>query len=191
MTAPPPSAVGAVLAHALARDPTLGRTRLVCIDGPAGSGKTTLAGALAAFVAHRASVAEVHMDDLYDGWAGLATAPERVARDIVDPLRDGRPGRYRRYDWLAGRFAETRDVPPVDVLVLEGVGAGARRYADAITTLVWVEAPADLRLRRGLARDGEDQRAHWERWMCDEQAHLAAEDTRDRADLWVDGRDLS
>ena len=27
--------------------PRLGRTRLVCVDGPAGSGKTTLAGRLA------------------------------------------------------------------------------------------------------------------------------------------------
>ena len=191
MTAPPPPAAGAVLAHALDHEPTLGRTRLVCIDGPAGSGKTTLAAAVAALAAHRASVAEVHMDDLYDGWAGLPGAPERVARDLVGPLREGRPGHYAHYDWSAGRFAETRDVPPVDVLVIEGVGAGARCYADAITTLVWVEAPADERLRRGLARDGEAVRGHWEQWMRDEQAHLAAEDTRDRADLWVDGRDLS
>ena len=26
---------------------------------------------------------------------------------------------------------------------------------------VWVEAPADLRLERGLARDGADAREHW------------------------------
>ena len=36
-----------MLALAASRPPTLGAGRLVCVDGPAGSGKTTLARALA------------------------------------------------------------------------------------------------------------------------------------------------
>ena len=36
-----------VLAATLDRSPTLGRTRFVCVDGPAGSGKTTLGTAVA------------------------------------------------------------------------------------------------------------------------------------------------
>ena len=38
-----------VLALAASRPPSLGAGRLVCVDGPAGSGKTTLAAALLAF----------------------------------------------------------------------------------------------------------------------------------------------
>jgi hypothetical protein len=52
---------------------------------------------------------------------------------------------------------------------------------------VWVEAPAPLRLSRGLARDGEDLAAHWRRWQETEAAHFAAEGTRGRADVRVDG----
>lgn len=176
-----------VVRRTLERPPTLGAGRLVCIDGPAGSGKTTLADAVVGAAGAHGTVALVHMDDVYEGWQGLADAVERLSRDVVGPLRDGRPGGYRRYDWHAGRLAEPRTVDPVDVLVVEGVGSGGSVFADAITTLVWVAAPRDLRLRRGLARDGEALRAQWLDWLDDEQAHFARERTRERADVLVDG----
>ena len=36
-------------------------------------------------------------------------------------------------------------------------------------------------------RDGEAYRPHWERWASQEAAHFAADGTRNRADLRVDG----
>ena len=57
--------------------------------------------------------------------------------------------------------------------------------------LGWVEAPYDLRLRRGLERDGDAFAPHWEQWAADEKVHFARERTRERADLLVDGRDGS
>jgi uridine kinase len=185
--AAPAAVADLVVRRALERPATLGRGRLICVDGPAGSGKTTLADAVAAAAARAGTVDLVHMDDVYEGWHGLDDALPRVARDLVEPLRAGRPGRYRRYDWHARRLAETRTVEPVDVLVLEGVGSGAAADPAAITTLVWVEAPRDLRLRRGLERDGEALRAEWLAWMADEERVHAREQTRARADLLVDG----
>ena len=38
-----------------------------------------------------------------------------------------------------------------------------------------------------LARDGEALAPEWRRWLVTEAAHFAAEDTRARADLRVDG----
>ena len=167
--------------------PTLGSTRLVCVDGHAGSGKSTLGRALLD-AAHEFGTARLlHVDDLLEGWTGLASLSERVERDLVGPLRRGEPGRYQRYDWEHGRFAEWHTVDPVDTLVLEGVGSGAAAYADAVTLLVWVEAPRDLRLRRGMARDGEAMRPQWLAWMEDEQALFSRERTRARADAIVDG----
>jgi dephospho-CoA kinase len=55
-----------------------------------------------------------------------------------------------------------------------------------VTTLVWVEAPEDLRLARGLARDGDEYREHWRRWMDDEARLFTEEETRARADLVFD-----
>jgi dephospho-CoA kinase len=67
------------------------------------------------------------------------------------------------------------------------VGSGDRAHADLCTVLVVVTAPDDVRLARGLARDGEMVREEWLAWMAAEREHLAAERTAERADLAVDG----
>jgi uridine kinase len=183
------SAPTSVLALLAERAATLGEGRLVCLDGPAGSGKTTLADAVAAGFdeLHQQGAARVlHMDDLYPGWSGLPHVDEQLD-GLLTPLGEGRPGSYRRYDWVAGEFAETVDVPPTPLLVLEGVGSGASRFAPLQTVLVWIEAPHDLRMRRGIARDGEALAPHWEQWAEDENDLFTREQTRERADLRVDG----
>ena len=174
--------VAAVLAHAEAQPPSLGDGRLICIDGPAGSGKTTLASAVAEATGARV----LQMDDQYEGWQGLGDAPARIRDEILAPLADGIPGFYRRYDWDRNEFAELHVVEPSDLLVLEGVGSGSREIEAFRATLVWVTAGADLRIERGPARDGEENRDKWLRWMDDEQAHFARHGSREAADLVVD-----
>lgn len=170
------------------KQPTLGSTRLVCVDGRAGSGKTTLGHALHAAAAELGSATLLHMDDMYAGWSGLGPdLGARIATNLMEPLRADKPGRYQRYDWVREEFAEWHTVDPVDTLVLEGVGAGASAYDDAITTLVWVEAPRELRVARGLARDGEEVLPKWLAWMHDEDVLFARERTRQRATVVVDG----
>lgn len=217
------SAADAVAARVLAGPARLGPVRLVCVDGPAGSGKTTFAAGLAsalevtggaasspggggsaqvrgaapatvgggrltgAAVPARPRVAVLHLDDLYEGWAGLeGSLWPRLSAQVLEPLRRGEPGCYQRYDWVLDRFAEWVPVPVPQVLVLEGCGA-ARRACDPVASLrVWVQAPDELRLARGLLRDGEGAREHWIAWMRDETAHFAAQDTRRRADVRLD-----
>ena len=170
-----------VLAYALARPATLGAGRLVCIDGPSGSGKTTLAAQVVSLGGARV----VHLDDLYPGWEGLFDVADAVL-DLLRPLARDRVGSYRRWDWTASRYAETRHVEPGPLLVLEGVGSGNRAWERWITTLVWVEAPAEARLARSIARDGEAARQHLVAWAQDEARLFAREGTRARADLLLD-----
>ena len=171
-----------LVARALAARPRLGRVRVIAIDGPAGCGKTTLADS---WGDRGATV--LHLDDLYEGWSGLeGSLWPRLTAQVLEPLRRGRPGRFQRYDWDAAAFADWVDVPVPDLLVVEGCGS-ARRAVDPVAVLrVWVEAPADLRLERGLARDGADAREHWLTWMADEAEHFARERTRERADVRLD-----
>ena len=165
--------------------PRLGRTRLVCVDGPAGSGKTTWAAALAEALGPGTTV--LHMDDLYAGWTTTG-AWARLAAGVLRPLAEGRPGAFHRYDWAAGRFQATPAAVHVpEVLVVEGCGSCPRAVDPWAVLRVWVEAPADLRLARGLARDGAVHEGHWRRWQATEPALFAAERTRERADLVVDG----
>lgn len=197
------TSVSALAARVLTTPPRLGQVRLVCVDGPAGSGKSTLAGRLAQALegpgvsgldpatptdpsAH-ARTRLIHLDDLYEGWTGLDGVWDRLCAQVLDPLAGGTPGRYQRYDWVAGRFAEWVDVPVPDVLVVEGCGSAPRPVDGRTVLVVWVEAPPTVRLDRGLDRDGEGMRAEWERWMVLEAEHFAREGTRARADVVVDG----
>jgi uridine kinase len=165
--------------------PRLGRTRLVCVDGPAGSGKTTLAGRLAEALGPGTTV--LHMDDLYAGWTQTG-AFARLAAGVLRPLADGRPGGYHRFDWAAGRFeASPTAVPVPEVLVVEGCGSCPRAADPWAVLRLWIEAPQPVRLARGIARDGTALEPHWRRWQATEAAVFAAERTRERADLLVDG----
>jgi uridine kinase len=164
------------------RPPTLGRGRLICVDGPAGSGKTTLATEIADLT----GAAVVHMDHLYEGWDGLPRVGLQLDR-LLTPLSRNRPGSYRRWDWYADRWAEVVVVLPAPVLILEGVGSGSRSHDASITVLAWVEVPDSLRLERGLARDGVDLDQHLRAWAVAEQEHFARDDTRARADIVLDG----
>ena len=185
MTRPTAEVAAEVVARALAAGPTLGGARLVCLDGPAGSGKTTLAAAVRRAVPRDVTCRVVHLDDLYPGWDGLRAGVEHVAEHVVAPAARGEAGRYLRYDWHAGAPGPWVDVPRVDLLVLEGVGSGALAYADLVTVLVWVEADDADRLARGVARDGVASREQLAQWMADEAPYLVEQRTRERADLVV------
>jgi uridine kinase len=172
-------------AQVAAAEPRLGQVRLVVVDGPAGSGKSTLAAGLAHAVGNPPVVP---MDDLYEGWTGLDDRVlARLHTQVLEPVARGARGRYQRYDWDAGQFADWVDLPPHPVLVVEGVGAAARSVDPLASLRIWVEVPHALRMARGVSRDGEHLRGEWERWADLERAHVAADGTRGRADVVVDG----
>jgi uridine kinase len=178
------------LARARRANEPAGSTFLVVVDGPAGSGKTTLAAQLAPRLGDGSggNAQIVHMDDLYEGWeAGPDGGAARLDEWVLRPLAGHRAGRYRRFDWAAGTYAEWHQVPPAAFVVVEGCGSGARTIQEHPHLLLWVEADDEVRLRRGLARDGEAQRDHWVAWMAQEASHYAREGTRERADVRIDG----
>lgn len=179
---PPEVPVPAALAARLpALEPSCGAVRVVAVDGPSAAGKSTFATALAAALG---GAPVVRSDDFPVPWDGdpLAWWPP-VTAQVLEPLRAGRPGRFRRYDWRRGAYAEQVEIPVVPVLIIEGVGA-AREDAPAAFA-IWVDAPHVVRRRR--AADRGDDLGAWDRWARNEAAHFGADRTRERADLIIDG----
>ena len=163
--------------------PRCGAVTVVAIDGPSGAGKTDFSAALK----ERLPNAEVlHMDDLYPGWDGLEQAVADVHDHVLAPLARGQQAAYRRWDWEHERYAEWLSLPATRLLLVEGVGSGARPGWQLESVLIWLEADRDERFRRGIERDGESYLPHWKRWAADEDALFARDGTRSRAELIID-----
>lgn len=159
--------------------PQAGATRVVAVDGRSGAGKTSLAAALR----DELGAPVVSLDDLYGGWDGLEHGIDLLVSAVLEPLAAGQAARVPRYDWVGGEWAAPTVIEPPDVLIVEGVGAGARRAATFESVLVWLEVPALVRKRRALGRDGETFAPHWDQWAAHEDLMLARERTPDRADI--------
>jgi uridine kinase len=152
---------------------------LVGIGGHGAAGKSTLA--------RRFRGAQIVGTDEF--WDGADFALSRLKSEVIDVLREGREARFRGFDWERGRlFPEERVVQPEGVVVIEGVCALHRMFRDAYDLRIWVDAPREVRLARGVARDGEDARRTWETvWIPREEAYVARDDPVSAAHLIVDG----
>jgi uridine kinase len=176
--------IGEIVAALRARPAPDGvAVKVVAVDGPGGAGKTTLARHLAEALG---GVPVVHTDDFASPDEPLDWWPRLVA-EALEPLAKNRPARFARTDWERSGVERTIVVEPAEFVVLEGVSASREAFRPFLTYAIWVETPRDLRLRRGLERDGEDARAEWERWMAEEDDYVARERPHERADRVVVG----
>jgi uridine kinase len=155
-----------------------GDVLLVGIGGHGGAGKTTLARMITG--------AQIVSTDEF--WTGEGFDLDRLSREVVAPLSVGAVARFASYDWSARRTRGLRAVEPAGIVVVEGVCALHRTLRDAYAVRIWVEAPYDVRLARGVARDGEAARATWvDVWMPSEARYVARDDPVGCAHLVVDG----
>lgn len=161
-----------------------GPVRLVGIDGCGGAGKSTFAARLSRALD---DAPVVHTDDFASHDVPTEWWPRMLA-EVIEPLLRGEPASYRPYDWTARRFVDDCiNVQPTDVVLVEGVGATRKAWRDQLAMRIWVDCPRDVRIRRGIERDGEELREFWLDWMRAEDAYLEAEHPYAYADIAVDG----
>jgi uridine kinase len=160
------------------------KTLLVAIDGRGGAGKTTLARKIARGAEN---VTIVCLDD-FSSPSVLGWDQDRFRRQVLHPLLAGQPGRYQRWDWDTDKGAEWHDVPTGGTVVVEGVSSTRTELGNPWDLTIWVDAPEEVRLTRGIERDGEELRPKWvDVWIPGENAYVAAQRPQERADLFVDG----
>mgnify|MGYP006299400099 CR=1 FL=1 len=167
---------------------------IVAIDGGGGAGKSTLAGALRE-ASERIQVVE--MDDFYrpDPPRELADEPcahfdwRRLRADVLEPIVAGEPGEYAPHDWQNGGLSShTLTVVPTGIVIVEGTTSLRRELRAFVDVGIWVEAAVDVRLERGVERDGDAAREIWlDYWMPAEEHYFQTHQPRAYADIEVSG----
>mgnify|MGYP005615706867 CR=1 FL=1 len=185
------------LAKKITEIPHRYRQRIIAIDGGGGAGKTTFASYLQHAIA--GSIV-VKIDDFYKppqlrmplrstkiinpnfDWDRL-----RIA--VLEAVKEDQEIRYQRYDFKAGTLSgEIVSVPSNAVLIVEGVWSLQEAFVDFYDYRIWLEAPSDIRMERGVARDGEEFRKVWEEeWIPIDNAYQELQKPQLRADCIVDG----
>jgi uridine kinase len=172
------------------------RVLLVGIDGRGGSGKSTLARALARLVP---AAVVIEFDDFYrpsatrlppgDSDIGGNFEWRRLRDQVLLPLSEGVDASYQRYDWPTDAMAEWHAVSASGVVVIEGNYSTRSELRDLYGFRLWVQAPHEQRLARGLARaHAVDTRERWlNEWMPEEERYLEAEEPWRFADVVIDG----
>lgn len=160
---------------------------LITIDGPAGSGKTTLAAQISECLTHDGdSVLTIHLDDLYEGWEeplGVELASKLEA--ILSAAQRSETITIPQYDWARGFFGEPRIAHTPDTLILEGVGSSQSRTREFASLSIWIEAPQEIALQRVLDRDGAELLSRMQSWQRREAEHFIRESTKSAADYQV------
>ncbi len=170
---------------------------LCILDGPIASGKSTLAARLEKVIPQ---LQLVHMDDYCIPFArktserlavpgGNADA-ERLEEEVLRPLREGRPGRVRRYNPHADAYAPDETVYPDRPILIEGNYCflpGIRQYAAKTFYLLEKE---NVTIPRILRRNGRAYLAVFlEKWIPLEEAYREAYGLPAAADVIWEGSD--
>jgi uridine kinase len=152
-------------------------TPIILIDGRAGSGKSTLAEKIQneLFRQGESMPRIIHMDDLYEGWNGLAAGAEYLQRFILSPLLTKQTASWQEYNWEIDSRDRWREFSGGTPLIIEGCGA-LNQYTSSIAQLnIWLEVDEETRRRRWLERDGDAFDKYFDIWAAQELDFIARE----------------
>lgn len=166
---------------------------LLAIDGGSASGKTTLA----ALLAQRYGCPVFHMDDFF--LRPEQRTPQRLAEpggnvdrerffsEVLQPLRQGGPASYRRYDCQTGQL-----LPPVlrqagQLNVIEGAYSMHPELSALYDLSVFLAVSLETQHRRILQREPAfKQQLFFQKWIPMENRYFQAFSIPERCDLRIE-----
>jgi len=157
---------------------------VISIDGPAGSGKTTLAGEIARSFAGTYSIEVIHLDELYNGWdLALSASLFEKLIELIAAQRANEISEIAIYDWAAGSFNSYRKINPAQLLIIEGVGSCNQAIREKLTTSIWLDIDQSRGMERVLDRDGVEIAEQMIKWQAMESEYFARDLTRESAEF--------
>jgi uridine kinase len=163
-----------------------GQTKIVVIDGPAGSGKTTLAKSLSRLFEN---CPIIHMDEIYEGWenALLKKTSNDLTDWIINPLLESKTIEFIKYDWNLEKRIEKVVINLPNVLIIEGVGSSSFEISQHACLKLWIEVNKDTGINRVLTRDGQQIQEQMKKWQFQESKFFIENNSKENSDIWIDG----
>ena len=163
-----------------------GTSVVITIDGPAGSGKTTLSQELALELE---GCYTIHMDDLYEGWGSTLTPKlTQKLHDILLEVKTENQISFTPFNWLENNLAPEIKLSAPKYLILEGVGSGQSAIRDLVSLALWIEVLPEVGLERVIKRDGPAVAQFMPTFLLLQGAHFEKEATKKRADYRLSGQ---
>ena len=181
----------ALLTAALAQKPT--KPLVLALDGRCGSGKTTLANALAK---QFPTSTTLHTDDFYlppdrrvPGWEKTPCANMDLARlrdEALRPAYAGQPVQYRAYSCREGAYQPVQELAAQPLVILEGSYSHHPLLTGYETLRVFLTCSREEQTRRLQAREGERYANFAARWVPLEEGYFAQYKIEKAADFVLD-----
>ena len=163
-----------------------GQTKIVVIDGPAGSGKTTLAKSLSGLLEN---CPIIHMDEIYEGWENALSpkTSQDLVEWIINPLLEDKSIEYIKYDWHLEQRIEKVVINNPQVMIIEGVGASVSEISKHACLKLWIEVNEETGINRVLTRDGLQIQEQMKKWQSQESKFFIENNSKENSDIWIDG----
>jgi len=161
------------------------QTPIVLIDGRAGSGKSTFAEALQQqlFRDGESAPRVIHMDNIFEGWEGLALGSDYMVRFILQPLARQETASWQDWSWVKNQRSSWREFSGGTPLIVEGCGSLTERSKEHADISIWLEASEETRRERWIQRERHLEKFDF--WAAQELDFYAREKSQSLADLVI------
>ena len=161
------------------------QTPIILIDGRAGSGKSTFAEALQQqlFRDGESAPRVIHMDNIFEGWDGLALGSDYMVRFILQPLARQETASWQDWSWVKNQRSSWREFSGGTPLIVEGCGSLTERSKEHADLSIWLEASEKTRRERWIQRERHLEKFDF--WAAQELDFYAREKSQSLADLVI------
>ena len=161
------------------------QTPIILIDGRAGSGKSTFAESLQQqlFRDGESAPRVIHMDNIFEGWEGLALGSDYMVRFILQPLARHETACWQDWSWVKNQRSSWREFSGGTPLIVEGCGSLTERSKEHADISIWLEASEETRRERWIQRERHLEKFDF--WAAQELDFYAREKSQSLADLVV------
>jgi len=161
------------------------QTPIILIDGRAGSGKSTFAESLQQqlFRDGESTPRVIHMDNIFEGWDGLALGSDYMVRFILQPLARRETASWQDWSWVKNQRSSWREFSGGTPLIVEGCGSLTERSKEHADISIWLEASEETRRARWIQRERHLEKFDF--WAAQELDFYAREKSQSLADLVI------